>query len=293
MKLILIFTLLFPFISHADICKRTTGVVQSLEGLLHKDCAQITNDDLYKIEIITFIPAAGGKLNLKSDDFQGLTRLKKIYLENRVLSALPSDLFKNLNSLEFISFKSSVIDQIPPNLFNGLYLKTLDFQYARVGQIFPDSFNGLDINYLSLSNVGINEIPSVAFKGLRAKSISLDYNKISKLPPDAFDGTSGIEELSLRDNNIASLPRNIFSNLKGLRTLLLDRNPLGVDVSFISKLTELEYLSLSETNMGSYLTVDGFKANAKLSRCDLRFMKLAEGILKKLEDAYPRTRFIL
>ena len=157
----LIFVLIFPSLSKADICSRTSKLVGTLEGMLQKKCQYIEPADLallYRLEVgnwWTYIPT------LKEGDFEdmpnlrflsvdgcnletigprtlkGLIDLKEIEIGGHPnsLRDIPEELFQDTPNVERISLASNNLESLPTNLFQGLKkLKVLVLDYNRFSE---------------------------------------------------------------------------------------------------------------------------------------------------------------
>ena len=89
----------------AGICSRTFRVAQAISG--NVSCDEV--DDQHLSQVTSLRLDAQGLTTLKTGDFDGLSNLVTLSLENNRFAELPEDLFTGLSNLE-TDYRLSVIN---------------------------------------------------------------------------------------------------------------------------------------------------------------------------------------
>ena len=125
---------------------------------------------------------------LKADDFDGLSSLEELYLDNNDLSNLPEDIFNGLSSLEILHLHQNGLSSLPVGMFSGLSA----------------------LRELSMFYNGLSSLPMGVFSGLSAlRLLDLSHNGLSSLPMGVFSGLSALRELYLHGNTVNPLPLSV------------------------------------------------------------------------------------
>ena len=188
-----------------DVCLRTTAVrdaiVDAVTGV--SDCADLTAAQL--AAITSLIVTGNSGLILQAGDFNGLTGLGVLSLNNNGLTMLPAGVFDGLTSLTLLSLFNNSLTSLPAGIFDALTaLITLDLQ-----------------------NNSLASLPAGVFDTLTSLTVlRLHENHLTSLPAGIFDKfTSDWSDLTLNDNRLASLPDNIFQAAAPTSLLNLQDNP--------------------------------------------------------------------
>ena len=85
-----------------------------------------------------------GIKSLSSGDFNGLSNLEDLYLDNNRLSSLPADVFAGLSNLQNLDLHSNNLSSLPANIFAGLSnLQNLDLYSNNLSSLPANVFAGL------------------------------------------------------------------------------------------------------------------------------------------------------
>ena len=277
------------------VCARTPQVSDALTKAVGvRSCADVTAGDLAGIQLLRGL-ANANITNLRSGDFQGLSRLGSLNLSNNHLRSLPPDLFRDSPRIRTLELNNNEFSQVPTEALSALpELSWLWLDYNKLANLSRDAFAGLgSIKYLRLHNNGITELPPGVFGDLtQLEHLRLVHNELAGLPPDIFAGLTNLQTLALSNNRVGKLPSGIFRNLVNLHTLWLPVMGLReLEPDVFSGLSKLRTLDL-ENNLLRELPEGLFSGLSSLSFLDLRKMYLSElppGIfdgLKNLETLY-------
>ena len=237
------------------ICDRTPQVraatLAKLPGV--SDCSVVTDVDLGGIK--QEIDLTGQNISeLKAADFQGLTRLQSLRLNNNDLTILPDNVFDGLTSLEWLKLKNNDLSELPDNVFDDLAsLRSLSLDDNDLGELPDNVFDGLaNLSSLSLDGNDLGELPNNVFDGLaNLSSLSLDGNDLGELPDNVFDDLTRLEGLYLRDNDLEEMPSRVFDDLSSLEFLALQDNSLSeLPPGVFDGLAKLQELSLTRNDLG-------------------------------------------
>ena len=233
------------------VCDRTPqvrdAIVAAVAGVA--DCADVTEAHL--AAITTLDVANKGVTALQSGDFDGLTSMTILRLQQNMLTELLVDLFDGLTSLENINLRDNSLTELPEEVFDGLTnLDRVLLHGNRLTELPEEVFDGLQLTQLTLHGNRLTELPEEVFDGLTAlRSLQLQDNMLSELPEEVFDGLTALTNLQLQDNMLSALPDGIFEGLTALTTLDLNGNtvnPLPLTVS-LKKVAAGEFKAMVHT----------------------------------------------
>ena len=268
-----------------SVCDRTPTVrdilVEKVGG--DKECGEISAEDLSNVRSIS-ISGAGGAvatMNLKSGDFEGLSRLVRLNLsvpspshpgyigKSYGLASLPAGIFDDLSSLRELDLSGNYrISALPEGIFDRLQnLRKLDLELENLSTLPAGAFDSLtNLEKLDLSanarnwfsrGRGLTALPSGIFDGLTSlTSLELHDNSLTELSEDVFSGLSNLEVLDLDGNLLTDLPEDVFDGLTQLQRLELGLNGLvALPEDVFDGLSSLQVLYLSEQRSNDGFTV--------------------------------------
>ena len=218
-----------PDLASAGICGRTPRV---RDALVAKIAAKL--DDVQHCSQVTQAHLAGiasdlrvsGLTTLKSGDFDGLSSLHSLHLNNGTLVTLPTDIFSGLSGLRELSLAdNSLLHLMNTELFEGLsQLQILDLAYNR-----------------------LQRLPYNLLHGLRdLRSLTLNHNLLDELPPSLLHSLHKLRHLRINDNHLLSLPAEFFAGSgPGLQVLEAHQNRVSPLLLHLS-LKRLESEGLSD-----------------------------------------------
>ena len=198
----------------AGICDRTERVRDNIIGLLNaqdlgslgiEDCSEVTDEQLTRIRFLDLAGGGtGGKItSLKSGDFEGLSGLRELNLEDNSLSELPEGVFDGLSSLELLTMQGNDLSSLPDGVFDDLNLHTL-----------------------ALYDNDLAALPDGVFDGLtKLSTLAISDNKLTALSGDVFTGLGGLTSLVASNNKLTSLPDGVFSGMSKLQSVSFSGNP--------------------------------------------------------------------
>ena len=261
-----------------NICDRTAAVMDAILSRISatNDCSEVTSSQLAGITG-TLDLSSQNISSLKAGDFDGLTSLTRLHLDENDLSALPDGLFDELTSLTRLSLHLNDLSTLPGGIFdeltslNLLYLHENDLS-TLPGGIFDELTSlimlELGANDLSTLPDGIfDELTSLKSLRLRSNDLSLlsdgifdkltsltwlelTGNDLSVLPDGIFDNLTSLIYLELRNNDLSTLPDGIFDELTSLTSLNLGANDFStLPDGLFDELTSLNTLSLSDNDL--------------------------------------------
>ena len=199
----------------AGICDRTEQVRDNIIGLLNaqdlgslgiKDCSEVTEEYLTRIRFLDLASSGvGGKLtSLKSRDFEGLSGMSELNLEDNSLSKLPEGVFDGLSRLEILTMQGNALSSLPDGVFDDL----------------------TKLHTLGLYDNDLAALPDGIFDGLtKLRTLAISGNKLTALSGDVFTGLGGLASLVASNNKLTSLPDGVFSGMSKLQSVSLSGNP--------------------------------------------------------------------
>ncbi|KAJ7949782.1 putative Leucine-rich receptor-like kinase family protein [Quillaja saponaria] len=161
----------------------------------------------------------------------------------------------NFTSLRVLDiFGNQLNDELKRVLSNfSTSLEILDLGSNNLqGEIPHTILNFQNLRYLHLENNGlIGQIPELLGRLKNLEYLTLDYNSLTGLVPKSLGNLSSLRALGLGGNKLhGTIPKSL-GLLSNLLSLNLGNNSLEgpIDEAHFSKLSKLEYLDLSFTNL--------------------------------------------
>lgn len=294
-------------------CGRTPKVRDAIVAKVpgKSTCGAITDADLSAITSL-WVTHQSSLTTLQSGDFDGLTSLRLLELNDNSLSSLPAGLFDDLSRLRDLDLGDNNLGSLPAGLLDELSrLEDLDLSSNSLSGLpsgFFDELDSLvymnlsgnslsslpvdlfdelgDLEDLDLSNNSFSSIPAGLFDELdNVDALHLDGNRLSSLPTGLFDEMTSLGNLYLKHNQLSSLPADIFDELTGVAYLDLDHNHLSsLPAGLFDEMTSLWHLQLNANRLTS-LPAGLFDALTGLVRLDLdsnRLASLPVGVFDRL-----------
>ena len=211
----------------SGICDRTPAVrTRILRKLIFSgitNCANVTSSHLSGITggLSLFNTSLA---SFKENDFDGLTSLQTLRLDDNSLSSLHEDIFNGLSSLEDLFLSNNNLNSLGEDIFDGLTsLDNLYLDDNSLSSLGGDIFEGLSsLEWLYLNNNSLSSLHEDIFEGLTALQIlSLSENSLSSLDEEIFDGVTALQWLFLNDNSLRSLPEGLLSSSRLPRLVVL------------------------------------------------------------------------
>lgn len=185
---------------------------------------------------------------LEAGALSAMSHLAHLYMDDNLLSAVPSQLPA---SLEHLRLSRNRISKIPAGVFIGLdKLNLLDLQGNKLMDDAVTEVSLKGLNNLVQINLAKNQLSSMPL-GLppTTTQLFLDGNNIEKIPAGYFKDLPKVAFLRLNHNKLGSsgVPKNVF-NVSSILDLQLSHNQL-TEVPVIP--SGLEHLHLDHNNIKS------------------------------------------
>ena len=254
------------------ICDRTPQVRDAILSKIGGSitCDQVAGEQLAQIRGTLAIPDTLNNpvFSLKEGDFDCLTNLNRLNLDNNDLESLPVGIFDGLTKLKYLWISSNNLSSLDVDVFDGLTnLTWLELDNNDLESLPVDVFDGLtNLERLWVFNNNLESLPVDVFDGLtKLKYLWISSNNLSSLDVDVFDGLTNLYWLDLDTNDLESLDVGIFDGLTKLEILFLGVNDLeSLDVGVFDGLTNLKDLNLHNNSLES-LDVGIFDGLTKLN----------------------------
>ncbi|XP_029351302.1 keratocan isoform X2 [Echeneis naucrates] len=207
-----------------------------------------------------------------------MSRLAHLYMDDNLLSSVPSSLPA---SLEHLRLSRNRISKIPAGVFNGLdKLNLLDLQGNKLMDDAVTEVNLKGLSNLVQINLAKNQLTSMPL-GLppTTTQLFLDGNNIEKIPAGYFKGLPKVAFLRLNHNKLGSggVPKDVF-NASSILDLQLSHNEL-TEVPLIP--SGLEHLHLDHNKIKSVsgsnvcpVSIDAVDDSVNESVPRLRYLRL-------------------
>lgn len=230
--------------------------------------------------------------------FEGMARLKRLFLDRNRLASVPSDLPASLEELCLDANAVSVMSEAAWSCCPGLQILSLANNSLGVGSVPPGVFAPLanlrilSLNHNHLSTVPLrlplrlrelylhgNHIKQVAggmfSAGSALLSLDLSSNRLvdKSLQKDSFQHALFLESLNLEGNLLSQVPRHLP---QALRTLNLEGNAItSISKVTFFRLPYLENLGLSRNRIVQ-VAPRAFGSLANLHQLDLSHNRLQQ-----------------
>ncbi len=205
-SIFLIFLVLNVSAQPVDICSRTPRVMYAIVAATTTFCEDMTTDKLLSVTALSNNLIDHGITSIKSGDFDGLTNLELLRIDQNLLTNLPENIFNGLINLKTLNLSENPLTDLDEDLFEGLKnLESLEISsISLTSSLDEDLFDGL----INLTDLWLNE------------------NSLTDLDPDLFSGLSSLETLFLSDNNLTTLDADLFDGIEAGLEVSLFRNPI-------------------------------------------------------------------
>ncbi|CAB3386400.1 Hypothetical predicted protein [Cloeon dipterum] len=230
-------------------------------------------------------PEVSPNTSILDKEYEYLTKLEYLLLQNNDLNHLPQDAFEWLKNskLRYMSLRGSKITYAHPDALKPLFenLKGLEMADSScmgetLANITAGLVNGTEskLEYLGLSSTGLIRIPqkalSNAVPNLRILDLSNNENIIFE--PNAFKGLGKLEKLRLINCNIEFKPDldvDFFIHMPNIIDLHLSHNKIStIPKNTFQSLPELQSIRLDHNLLDSW-TTKIFENNTKLVHIDV------------------------
>ena len=141
-------------------------------------------------------------------DIQKFTNLIELYAPGYNLSQESLEHIGKLNNLQKLYLDNNLISELPSAIGELSNLQTLSIGYNKL-QKLPDSIKSLsDLQMLNLGNNYLRELPDSIDNLKNLRVLNIQNNRISLLP-DSIDNLKNLKELNIQNNRIRVLPETI------------------------------------------------------------------------------------
>lgn len=198
----------------------------TLLDLQNNKILEIKKDDFKGLTSLYALVLVNNKISkINEKAFEPLQKMQKLYISKNSLEEIPKSLPKSLVELRIHENK---IKKIPKDVFNGLKNMNcieLGGNPLENGGIEAGAFDGLKLNYLRISEAKLSGIP----KGLPSSlnELHLDHNKIQAVEMGDLNQYPTLYRLGLGYNNIRVVENGSLASMPTLRELHLDNNKLS------------------------------------------------------------------
>ena len=269
-----------------DIPAHKEGIIRSLCGLP----SQVASDDQ------TAAHSSGGpELHaLRDGDFEGLSGLSRLDLQDNWLIELPEDLFDPLESLNSLNLRRNILTELPDGVFDNLgQLSSVDVAGNRLTKL-PVGFLSThpELEHVYVWGNRLTELPEGFLEAsLKLRGAYFSSNELTELPAGFLSAHPELERVSVWGNRLTELPEGFLDPSPKLRSADLAFNELTeLPAGFLSAHPEIEFVSVS----GNRLTElpEGFlDASPKLRSAYFSFNELAE-LPRGFLGAHPEIEFV-
>lgn len=250
--------------------RRAIGAADAITALHPSDFQGLTG--------LTWLSLEQNRLTtLPPGVFAGLVELRHLQLGENELTGLSPRVFAGLSNLWLLNLWKNRLTELPPGLFAGLTnLRRLFAHENRLTHLAPDAFSGLSsLELLWLNGNQLAELPPDVFAGLpNLKELWVWWNSLTELPPGIFAGLSSLEHLFVSQNQLTELPAGVFAGLTNLTHLGVHQNQISeLRSDAFADLDNLYELGLLRNNLVR-LPPEVFEGLSKLERLGLQANRL-------------------
>ncbi|XP_023664514.2 biglycan a isoform X2 [Paramormyrops kingsleyae] len=202
------------------------------EGLSNLETLVLENNQISMVHPQAFLP---------------LQKMKKLYISHNLLTAIP----KNLpTSLVELRVNDNFIKRIPHGVFAGLdKMNSIEMGRNPIQNsgFAHGAFYGLTLNYLRISEAKLTAVPKDLPDNLH--ELHLDYNQIKAIELYDLSRYTSLIRLGLGYNKILTIDHGSLAYLYNLRELHLDNNRLSQVPTGLPYMTQLQVVHLHSNNI--------------------------------------------
>ncbi|XP_049826090.1 lutropin-choriogonadotropic hormone receptor isoform X2 [Aethina tumida] len=171
--------------------------------------------------------------------------LHEFYCRTAGFKKVPDDLPYTVIKLDLTSNNITRLNE--SSLSHYPRLEELTLSDNKLEYIHQKAFSkNIYLKHLLLQNCGLAVIPSEALRPLtKLQTLNIGNNLISSLPVGSFPEMVSLTRLLLKRNQITEIAETAFANLTSLKVLQLDDNFLTQIPQALTKLPDLQELSIS------------------------------------------------
>ena len=193
---------------------------------------------------------------LPSGLFEGLGRLKTLYLADNSFKTLELGVFDGLNALTYLILSESDLQSLEPDVFDGLSaLRVLLLDGNELRALELGVFDNLpNLWWLYLSDNKLATLHPNLFRGLGGlRQLELNGNQLTALPPNLFRGLGSLWYVDLSWNRLRTVPPSLFDDQrKRMDTIKLGGNRLtNVDPGLFQGMANMGTLQLSDNGFAA------------------------------------------
>lgn len=188
------------------------------------------------------ISLLNNKIKIFPNEINLLSNLYSLTINNQEIKYVPA---LELTKLEFLNLNFNEIKQLDIKLPYSINLRKLELSNNKIEIISSNISNLVNLKLLDMSNNYINSIPNEFNRLTNLEIIRLSHNKIKDVPI-CINTLPKLIVLSLSNNQISSFK---FDNLTNLICLNLSCNKIEDISADIRYLIKLEDLSLKNNNI--------------------------------------------
>lgn len=242
-QLIALFLAALTSFSRGQICPRSCSLLtdSSNQIIVDMKCRNLGNlsqlppscNDTRSIKVLTVGPDGTSVTRIQGLAFSGL-RVVKLVLENLKIQDIDADAFKGLGSyLEVLFLNDNMLSSLPSGLFSELtMLTTLQLHSNRLTSLWSIPVNGLN-SLPPQTAAGDNDTGAVEFSSALASLVNLQRltahdNRIENISSKLFTSLGKLQDLTLQGNAIQWLSSDVFSSLRSLTNLNMSSNGLTI-----------------------------------------------------------------
>ena len=213
-----------------SVCSRTDAVEQAiLAAVSESDCDDVTGTDLAGITSLDLSNL--GITGLSTGDFDNLTGLTKLYLNDNELTSLAADVFTTPDErLTDLDLSGNEISSVPNDFFlnftalerlwlfdtgDDTFLANFFSENTTLQTNLEEVYFGAGTGYDTTSSTWVNRTKPVDFGGL-TYNLQADPHTGLDLPDRMFTGMTSLTHLSLNRTGIQCLPSTIPSTVTHL-----------------------------------------------------------------------------
>ena len=207
-------------------------------------------DGLSNLNFLSFSGFAN-LTELPSGLFEGLGRLKGLYLVDISFKTLELGVFDGLNALTSLALSESDLQSLEPGVFDGLgALSGLHLDGNELRTLEPGVFDGLSaLRVLHLDGNELRALELGVFDNLpNLWWLNLSDNRLAVVRQELFRGLNGLQQVELDGNQLTALPPSLFDDQRNrMDTIKLGGNRLtNIDPGLLRGMANMSTLQLSD-----------------------------------------------
>lgn len=214
--------------------------------------------------------------DIEENDFSWGTNIRNLMLGNNNVVNLKSQMFRDLQKLKELSLSFNPLRYLDPDALVGLEgLESLEISFGLDRDVLPYEILAplANLKWLSLDNNNFYSVPENSFDDLsELTNLNLESNKIEMISPELFKSEvhEKLKEIRLSNNQLTKIYADTFKSMANLEAIIISNNRIrNIQSESFSYLPKLSHVIISD-NLLSHISSRSFANLPSLTKLELQ-----------------------